>query len=146
MSSASAVSRNHFTRMIDVMAKAAGISFLDYTMDGCPPLLGYVNGKTPAHAERCRKRNEAVYTMISEGRYSRVILAANWLDSPAVGESLATSIEAILKAGATPTIIMNNQTIERASRCPVRRLMYGFTEECEGPRSEPPAYFRQKKN
>lgn len=134
---------NHFTGMIDVMAQAAGISFLDYTMDGCPPLLGYVNGKTPAHAERCRKRNEAVYTMISEGHFSRVILAASWLGSPAVGESLAASIEAILKAGATPTIIMNNQTIERAASCPVRRLMYALPEECEGPRSEPPTYFRQ---
>jgi hypothetical protein len=134
---------NHFTGMIDVMAKAAGISFLDYTMDGCPPLLGYVSGKTPAYAQRCRQRNEVVYRMIAEGHFSRVILAANWLDSPAVGESLASSIEAILKAGATPTIIMSNQTIERASSCPVRRLMYASPGECAGPRSEAPAYFRQ---
>jgi hypothetical protein len=93
---------NHFTGMVDVMAKAAGISLMDYTMDGCPPLLNYDNGAASAYAERCRKRNEAVYSMISSGRFSRVILAANCPDSPVAGEKLISSIEVILKAGATP--------------------------------------------
>ncbi|MGD0547392.1 MAG: acyltransferase family protein, partial [Terracidiphilus sp.] len=65
---------NHFTGMVDVMAKAEGISMMDYTMDACPPILGYDNGRGWAYARNCLLRNEMDYQLIASGRYKRVIL------------------------------------------------------------------------
>jgi len=134
---------NHYTGMVDVMAKAQGISIMDYTLDACPPILGYDEGKTPAYGEMCRKRNEFVYKEIAAGRFSRVVLAASWPRSPEAGEQLLSSISAILKAGATPTIVLSNAYIKGASRCPIRQIIHGATQSCEGVRKGHPDYFSE---
>ena len=134
---------NHFTGMVDVMSKAEGISLMDYTMDGCPPILMYDTGAAPSYAERCRKRNEATYANISANRFSRVILAGSWPQGPKAGEQLMSSIDVVLKSGAALTIILNNESIEGANSCPIRRIMYGSAKSCEGLRKGPPAYFKE---
>jgi len=134
---------NHFTGMLDEMAKAGGLSIMDYTMNDCPPIAGYLPEGAPSYAEKCRLRNEAAYDLILGKRFSRVILAANWPDSPEAGRHLQTSVELLSRAGATVTIVLANARIERASSCPVRRLMYGTAERCEGEQRDPPAYLEE---
>lgn len=134
---------NHFSGMVDLMAKEEGITFMDYTMDGCPPILGYDTGKGPAYAERCIKRNETIYAMMANNRYTRVILAGSWPRDKKAGEQLTTSIETILKTGAKLTVILANEGIDRATSCPTRRLMHSAAEHCERPRNGPPVYFKE---
>jgi hypothetical protein len=129
--------------MIDVMAKAEGISIMDYTIDGCPPILMYDTGKASSYVERCRKRNKAAYDNISANHFSRVILAGSWPDDPKAGDQLMSSIDVVLKSGATLTIILNNESIERASTCSIRRIMFNSSESCEGLRKGPPVYFKE---
>lgn len=132
---------NHFSGTVDLMAKAEDIAFMDYTMDGCPPILGYNTGKGAVYAQRCLKRNEAVYALLTNNRYARVVLAGSWPADKKAGEQLTSSIETILKAGSKVTVILANESISRASSCPVRRLMHGTTAQCERPKNGPPAYF-----
>ncbi|MEO8296173.1 MAG: acyltransferase family protein [Burkholderiales bacterium] len=134
---------NHFTGMLDVMAKAQGLSLMDYTMDGCPPLLGFDNGAAPSYAERCRKRNESAFAQVTNGHFSHVILAANWPRQPDVMDKLMRSIETVLKTGAELTIVLANNGIDRASSCPVRSLMYRSRDTCEGAKLDAPSYFNQ---
>lgn len=134
---------NHYTGMIDVMASAAGLAFMDYTMDACLPILGYQPEGARTYAEKCRLRNEAVYQMIRTNRYRQVILAANWPDASEAGGRLISSIEAVIGTGATVTVVMSNAMIERAGSCPLRRIMYRTTEDCEGKRPSPPGYFSE---
>ncbi|CAK0759133.1 membrane hypothetical protein [Gammaproteobacteria bacterium] len=132
---------NHFTRMIDVMAKAKGLSFFDYTMDGCPPILGYETEHSLPYRERCLKRNEAAYAHLLTKNYSRVILASSWPRTAKAREQLMSSIATILGTGAQLTLIVNNESIARASSCPIRRLMYGNSSNCQSQRQGPPEYF-----
>jgi peptidoglycan/LPS O-acetylase OafA/YrhL len=133
---------NHFTGMIDVMANSEGISIMDYTLDACPPIQGYNTGRGWAYERNCLQRNEMDYRLIASGRYRRVILAANWPRNPDAGTKLASSIDAILKSGATITLILNNEEIPGAASCPIRRLMYGFARSCDSVRAGPPSYLK----
>lgn len=132
---------NHFTGMIDVMAKTEGLSLMDYTMDGCPPILGYDTGKVATYATRCRKRNEVAYEKVSANHFSLVVLAASWPKTPEAGKLLMSSIDTLLRTGAKLTLILRIESIEHSSSCPIRRMMYRTTESCEGPRHSFPEYF-----
>ena len=133
---------NHFTGMIDVMAKAEGISIMDYTMDACPPILGYNTGRGWVKSRNCLQHNEIAYALIASGRYKRVILAGWWPNGPEAGSKLASSIGVIMKSGATITLIINNQMITGAASCPIRRLMFRFERTCDSARIGPPEYFK----
>jgi peptidoglycan/LPS O-acetylase OafA/YrhL len=132
---------NHFTGMIDVMARAQGLAVLDYTMDGCPPLLDYADSPSPLYAERCRARNKAAFAAATAPPFTQVILAGSWPQDAEAGERLAASAGAILASGAKLTIILNNESIERATQCPLRKLMYGSQAPCMAPPRGVPAYF-----
>ncbi len=134
---------NHFTGMIDVMGKANGLSFMDYTMQGCPPILGYRTDKGAWYVRGCLKRNEMAYHLIAANHYDRVILAGHWPRNPEAGEQLASSIGAVLKTGAKVTLIINNETIKGAASCPSRRLMYRRRNSCDGLRQGPPEYIKK---
>ena len=131
---------NHFTGMLDEMAKAEGLLLVDYTMDGCPPILGYAGRSKGSYAEKCRKRNEAAYAVVSEQGYDWVVLAGQWSGSSEEGNQLEASIKYLLDAGIKVTLILNNQTIPNASTCPVRNLMYGSNSKCAVPRQERSAF------
>jgi hypothetical protein len=134
---------NHFTGMIDVMAKAEGVSLMDYTMDGCPPILGYVTGKAGRYVAYCLRRNEATYALIAANHYRRVVLAANWPREPAAKEQFMASIEAVLKSGAELSVILGNEIIARAASCPIRRMIISATRSCEVPQQGAPEYFAE---
>jgi len=136
---------NHFSGMIDVMARAQEISLVDYTMDGCPPILGYDTGKEPSYREKCLRRNELVYENIAKNHYSRVVLAGNWPKNKKAGDQLRASIDIVLGTGAKLTLVLSNEKIDRASSCSIRRIMYGAaaSDDCEGPREDAPSYLKE---
>lgn len=132
---------NHFTGMLDVLATHSGVSLMDFTMDGCPPLLGYNTGKVAAYAERCIKRNERAFAEIASRKYARVVLAANWPAKDDMTASLSRSIDVILASGASLTIVLSNEPIPKATSCPIRAIMYGTPSDCSGQRGALPPYF-----
>jgi hypothetical protein len=131
---------NHFTGMIDVMARSQGLSLMDYTMDGCPPILDYDNGKGSSYASKCLQRNREAYGFISAKHYKHVILAGSWPDTREAGEKLAKSVETLLQQGTMLTLIVNNESIAHGASCPIRRIMYKSAEPCNGTRHGAPKY------
>jgi peptidoglycan/LPS O-acetylase OafA/YrhL len=131
---------NHFTGMLDVLGKASGLAIQDYTMNGCPPILGYDTGKGPFYAASCKARNQAAYAYIQGGRFPLVILAADWPEEEIAGTRLKSSVERILASGAKLAIVLSNAKMAHAENCPVRNAMYGLARDCSGARADPPAY------
>lgn len=127
---------NHFTGMIDVLAKNDKVAVTDYTMDGCPPVKGMGFGSQASYAEKCRLRNDFIYKYISSSSYKYVVLASNWTTAgladthEAMQARMNESIKTILAAGARPVIIIDNENTGNAN-CPIRRLLSGSTESCD---------------
>ena len=137
---------NHFSGMVDIMAKSEGMSVMDYTMDTCLPILGYDTStapqyESPGYAERCRQRNIIAYEEITKKHFPLVILAGTWPDKPEIEEQLISSIDIILKTSAKLTIILRNESIKNGNACPIRKIMYGRSSGCEVPRKGYPKYF-----
>ena len=131
---------NHFSGMIDVVAKRNDLSIVDYTMDGCPPINGFNSSKVDNYAKRCRQRNESVYSEIEARKFSHVILASNWPDTPEAGPLLVESIERLQRTGAHLTIILKNESIENGSTCPIRNAMYKRNVNCKKTPKGQPSY------
>ena len=125
---------NHFSGLVDTMGMAEGLSFIDYTMSACPPILGYNNGIGTIYADDCLRRNRMAYGLIAANRYKRVILAADWPQGPEAGSQLADSIAVVLNTGTDVTLILANTSIRDASTCSVRSLMYRWNRSCDSPR------------
>ncbi|WP_194712684.1 acyltransferase family protein [Noviherbaspirillum soli] len=127
---------NHFTGMVDVLAKQHNVAVMHYTMDGCMPLKELALGPKASYAEKCRLRNKLNYDLIASGNYKYVILAASWPNDGTAAyfarlhQGLKDSISAILSAGAKPIIILNNQGTTNAN-CPIRRLLFGSADSCD---------------
>jgi peptidoglycan/LPS O-acetylase OafA/YrhL len=134
---------NHFTGMLDVLAKANNLTLMDFTMDGCPPILGYKIGKNPTYVEKCLSRNETAYALIATKHFRRVILGGVWPKEPALGQQVMASIAYILNTGATVTVIIQNPVIERADSCMIRGIMYKSSKNCTVALQEPPEYFKE---
>lgn len=131
---------NHFTGMLDVMANEAKKTYIDYTMDGCPPILNWDTGKGSSYSVKCKMRNAAVYSLIKEKKFGKVILAASWPDSKEAGRLLNHSIDEIISTGADVVLILNNSSIVRASSCPIRSAMRHSNMECSAAMRELPSY------
>lgn len=127
---------NHFTGMVDVLAKRDGLSVMHYTMDGCPPVKGMGFGSLASYIEKCRSRNDFSYKFIASHRFKYVLLGASWPNDGTpehfarLRSGLADSISSILASGAKPIIILNNQGTTNA-HCPIRRLLTGSARRCE---------------
>lgn len=134
---------NHFSGMVDVMAKAEKLAFFDFTMDGCPPILGWDTGKGASYAEKCKRRNEAAFAMIKKEKFKRVILAGSWPKSADAGPLLINSIDYVLSTGASLTLVLNNESILNASSCLVRSLMYKIDGKCQKPKKGVADYFSE---
>jgi peptidoglycan/LPS O-acetylase OafA/YrhL len=132
---------NHFTGMIDILARADGVTINDYTMDGCPPILDYDTGALPSYAAKCKARNSFVYEHLSTEKYSLVILAADWPPDDAAGLLVRRSIELLVANGAHVVVVLANPSIANASQCPVRALMYRDHRQCSAAQPSPAAYW-----
>ena len=127
---------NHFTGMVDVLAKRDGLSVMHYTMDGCLPVKGMGFGLLTSYIEKCRSRNNFSYRFIASHRFKYVLLGASWPNDGTpehfarLRAGLEDSISSILASGAKPIIILNNQGTKNA-HCPIRRLLTGSATSCE---------------
>jgi peptidoglycan/LPS O-acetylase OafA/YrhL len=132
---------NHFTGMLDVLAKADGITIMDYTMDACPPILNYTSAKSASYGEKCISRNRFAYSLVEKNRYSFVILAGQWPTGAEVHNAMQSSIERILGTGAKVVVILSNQEIKNAAACPIKKLMFKMPASCDGQRNDIPHYW-----
>jgi len=134
---------NHFSGMIDVLAKEVGVSIVDYTMDACPPLFGYLDKVSAAgRGEQCKLRNDYIFGRISKSKYSFVILAANWSSDERVEGHLLDTLDVIYSAGASAVVVLKNQNIKHANTCSVRSVMHG-AYECREPRDAAQGYWER---
>src|SRR3546814_948080 len=69
---------NHFTGMVDILAKPNGIRLMDYTLDACTPIFGYAAEVSAAYGERCVARNARELELIKQKHYPYVVLARAW--------------------------------------------------------------------
>jgi peptidoglycan/LPS O-acetylase OafA/YrhL len=127
---------NHFTGMVDVLAKQDGFTVMHYTMDGCLPVKNVGFGTGASYIEKCRSRNNFSYQFIASHKFKYVLLGGGWPnDGPSenfvqLQKGLRDSISSILSAGAKPIIILSNQGTSSAE-CPIRRLIMGVSKNCE---------------
>lgn len=147
---------NHFSAMVDELALASGVALQDYTMNACLPLAGLAPGAPRSYADKCRRRNDAVYARVDAGQYRYVLLGGEWPDAQAlprylegelvsesdfraaVAASLRRSLARIVASGATPVVIRRNAAVPHAATCPMRRVMLGLERDCDAPRVADP--------
>lgn len=147
---------NHFSAMVDELARASGVALQDYTMNACLPLAGFAPGPSASYAEKCRRRNDATYSLIDAGHYRYVLLGGEWptlepgtyyLAGELVSErdfrdalagALRRSLNRIVASGATPVVIRRNAAIEHANSCPLRSIMLGWRRACDVPQVADP--------
>lgn len=134
---------NHFTGMVDILARPDNISLMDYTIDYCLPVLGYSGGMPPVYADHCASRNARVFDLIEHNRYRYVVLAGSWPRDEAAEGIIEASIRLAVEHSGQVIVILNNQPIDKAATCPVRRLMFDFERPCDTTESSRPQYWTQ---
>lgn len=132
---------NHFTGMVDILARPDNITLMDYTMDACPPILGYTGDMPAVYAEHCARRNERVFAMIEAHRYAYVVLAGSWPRDEAAEDEILESVQRAVEHSGQVIVILNNQPIEDAATCPIRRLMFAQRRPCEAAETTRPHYW-----
>ncbi len=134
---------NHFTGMVDVLAKADGIAIMDYTMDACAPIIGYAPAMRGDYVSKCALRKAYVFDLLDQRKFRYVILAADWPSDHQAKDKIESTLAKIIAAGSQPIIILSNETIKRATSCPLRRLMFGLEQKCAVHQSAIPAYWEE---
>ncbi len=124
---------NAYSGMVDVMAQSEGLAFMDYTMDGCPPIPGYVTQGLSSHADDCLARNERAFGYVENVGFRRVILAASWPTDDDAGRLITGAIDRLLAVGIHVDVVLKNPQIPGGATCPIRRLMYGTAWSCTAP-------------
>ncbi|KPG89950.1 acyltransferase [Pseudomonas sp. RIT-PI-q] len=121
---------NHFTGMVDLLAKPNNLSIMDYTMDSCPPIIGYTVDMSEVYAAHCAKRNERAFSLIEQNHYRYVVLAAIWPRDAIAKDMVEASIKRVVEHSGEVIVILRNQHIEKAASCPIRHLMFGTDHNC----------------
>lgn len=134
---------NHFTGMVDILAGANGLSLMDYTMDSCPPIIGYTGGMPAVYAAHCAQRNARVFELIQQNHYPYVVLAGSWPREAAAKSLVQASLQRVVENSGQVIVILSNQPIDKAASCPVRRLMFNSDRECSVQQSATPAYWAE---
>lgn len=124
---------NHFTGMVDILAKPNGIRLMDYTLDACPPIFGHDAQLSTAYGARCVARNQKVLRMMEHNHYPYVVLAGAWPKDEAAADIVEASIRRVAANAGQVIVILSNQSIDNAATCPVRRLMFGTDQTCSAP-------------
>lgn len=137
---------NHFSGMVDILAKPNGVTLMDYTMDSCPPIMGYSEGMPSAYEAHCAQRLERVFSLIEQNKYAYVVLAGLWPRSAAAKDIVEASIRRVVENSGEVIVILNNQVIEKAATCPIRRLMFSTDRDCSVHQSEAPPYWADVRN
>ncbi|MEM1434889.1 MAG: acyltransferase family protein [Pseudomonadota bacterium] len=143
---------NHLSGFVDHLAQDADLTFLDYTMDQCPPIFGLAWGRNASVAEGCRRRNEQARAYLAEQQPRYVVLAASWPSERAlrvyrdgtrvtdqaeshrlVLAALEETIVGLQAAGSTVVLVDDVPTVVGVDpRCPLKAAGFGFipAESC----------------
>ncbi|HUH59508.1 MAG TPA: acyltransferase family protein [Candidimonas sp.] len=132
---------NHFSGMVDVLATAEGLSVMDYTMDGCVPIIQGSTALRTNVQERCALRNEYALNMIEQTKYGYVILAGSWPDGAEYTENILATLKRVTATGSKVVVILANQYIVNAATCPVRKLMFDSSVDCSSLQGTQPVYW-----
>ena len=142
---------NHLTGMIDEFAADAGLTFIDYTMDQCPPMFGLAWGRNANVAAGCLERNNRAKDYLLATQPDVVVLAASWpsanarrayrdgariLDKAAyertIIDSLRSTITTIQESGARVILFDDVPTVEKVDpKCPIKAAAFGFIPASE---------------
>ncbi|MBK4997758.1 acyltransferase [Pseudomonas sp. S31] len=132
---------NHFTGMVDLLARPDNISLMDYTLDSCPPILGYRDRMPAVYADHCAVRNQRVFELIEQNHYPYVVLAGNWPPDEASQGLVEASLEKAVTASGEVIVILDNPMIEKGATCPIRQLMFGLGHDCAVAERSRPHYW-----
>lgn len=132
---------NHYSGMVDLLARPDGISLMDYTMDSCPPILGYSGGMSAVYAQHCAQRNEQVFALIEAKRYPYVVLAGSWPKEEAAQAIVEASLARVVAHTGQVIVILKNQPIDKAATCSIRKLMFGTERSCDVTEASLPHYW-----
>lgn len=132
---------NHFSGMVDILARPDNIALMDYTVDYCLPVLGYSGGMPPVYADHCARRNEHVYDLIEHNNYHYVVLAGSWPRDERAEAMIEASIRRVVEHTGQVIVIFKNQPIEDAATCPIRRLMFDPDRRCDAVQLARPHYW-----
>lgn len=121
---------NHFTGMVDLLAKPDNLSIMDFTMDSCPPIMNYAVDMSAVYAAHCAKRNERAFSLIEQNHYHYVVLAGVWPRDAIAHDVVEASIKRAVENSGEVIVILRNQHIDKAASCPIRHLMFGNDHDC----------------
>jgi len=124
---------NHFSGAINAMAKLQGLSVVDYTMDACPPLLGYHPFGNSSYAKRCVIRNQQALEFVKRSGIQQVIMAANWSIYNQAHADLQTTLSHLQEMGLVITFIHKNHDIASAPKCAIQIAMQKSSDMCMAP-------------
>jgi peptidoglycan/LPS O-acetylase OafA/YrhL len=133
---------NHFSGLVDEMAKHQGLAVVDYSMDACPPLLGYSIEGNALYEQRCVQRNEQMLEFLKSKSVSRAILASNWPDNPQAAQAFQHTVKELQLMGLAVTVIHANQLMQKSPGCAIRQAMGKHSKPCSVAQEPPPAYLQ----
>ena len=130
---------NHFVGFMDQFGKENKYEVQDISMGNCPPLMGlYINAQ--GAKERCKEKNQKVFSYIIEQKPKKVYLAGSWggylrgnlilADTPKqkaniLIESLSQSVTALLENNIEVVLFkMVPKMPEDNSSCYLKYLMF----------------------
>jgi peptidoglycan/LPS O-acetylase OafA/YrhL len=145
---------NHFSGMVDVMAKNAGLRGYDVTQSNSPFLVDverfYKQDNSMVYHENFQIRNSVIKNQLLPNEYKFVVLGGAFKNHfnggffsddkdtpPKVSDHIAfksaffKTIDTILENGSIPVIIKGNPTFERdISHCTLNNLRFDLSEDC----------------
>ncbi len=149
---------NHFSGMIDVLAKNAGLRGYDVTQSNTVFLVGleyyYKQSDEVVHNANFRARNDYIENELLPRAYPYVVLGANYVghlkgmfardsggperDSEQVFvDGLYETVEKIIGYGSTPVLIKGNPTYDHdISRCTQNNARFGKAATCKMDRAD----------
>jgi len=155
---------NHFSGMVDVLAKKAGLRGYDVTQSNTVFLIDvdryYQKGDEIIHHSNFRTRNEYIENELLPREYPYVVLGASYVshlqgmfsrDSNGPKEdgrevfvdSLVETIERIIGHGSIPVLIKGNPIFGHdVSRCTLNNVRFGKAENCSMSREDFESKFR----
>ena len=147
---------NHYTGLLDVLAKNESLSIQDHTLDRCPPINGLYWGKSEYKARKCKARNDLNQSYITEREFDFVVLAASWpnersmmvfddkkgefVSGPEVVSILSEQIDKTIgyyhDLGMEVIVLTDTPfIIEEKPNCPLKKAMFNQNRKCVTPDS-----------
>lgn len=150
---------NHFSGMIDVLAREAGLRGYDVTQSNTVFLMNadryYKQGDVLVHHSNFRKRNDYIAAELLPRGYHYVVLGASYAghingglftregdgremaDDSLFLDALRETIKAVVGYGSVPVLIKGNPTLQSdISRCTLNNHRFGLDADCSLVRSE----------